>query len=106
VDTTGGDGEGELGANAYAMMKWENGGGWQNVRLTNNFGDPLLNNLSGATVGLGLLTGGGTDNALPILGPGEEVQVEFRIWIMNSVGNIIQSDSAGLSIIVDLDQAD
>ena len=109
VDTTGGDGEGELGANAYVMMRWRQPAGsgtWQSVRLTNNWGNPLLNGVGGVTVGEGLLTAGGAlvDNALPILGPGEEVEVEFRVWIMNAIGNVIQSDSAEFSVTFNLDQ--
>ncbi len=109
VDTTGGDGEGELGANAYVMMKWRQPvgtGTWQSVRLTNNWGNPLLNGIAGATVGEGLLTAGGAivDNALPVLSQDEEVEVEFRVWIMNSIGDVIQSDSAEFNVIFNLDQ--
>jgi hypothetical protein len=104
-----GEGEGELGHELYATMAWRQGGGsWTSVRLTNNCGNPLLDGLSGVTVGLGQLSGCSADNALPVLGPGDEVEVRFSPFWHNPAGsndNHAQGDSAVFDILFHLHQA-
>jgi spore coat-associated protein N len=107
VDTTGGAGEGELGAIAYVAMRFRQpcgSGSWTSIRLTNNCGDPHPNGLNGLTVGLGQLNGCAADTPFPVLSQDEELEVQFTIFIMSSVGNIIQSDSVALDITFNLDQ--
>jgi len=105
-DTTcGPTGGGELGAAMYVQAHWRQGAGaWQAIRLHNGWGDTKLNNIAGTTAGLGLNNAITTDNPLPVLNQGDEVEFRLTGWLMNSVGNIIQSDSAMFDITFNLDQ--
>jgi hypothetical protein len=109
VDSTCGPlGGGELGGSMYVQGHWRQAGGtWQAIRLHNGWGDTKLDGIAGTTAGLGLnnLNGQITDNPFPVLGENEEVEFRLTGWLMNSVGNIIQSDSAEIDITFNLDQS-
>lgn len=95
---------GELGDRVRARMSWSQGDNFKTIRLWDQSGNPKLNDISGATVGMGLLTSGGNDNALPHLANGEEITVKLIITCPNTVGNIIQSDSSSFDITFNLIQ--
>lgn len=96
---------GEIGDRARIRMAWNQGGSWKTIRLTNESGNAKLNDVANATFGLGLLTGGGNDFAIPHLAQGEEVTIRLTVILPNTVGNIIQSDSAIFDMTFNLTQS-
>lgn len=96
---------GELGDRVRVRMSWsQNDGAFKTVRLWDQAGNPKLDSIAGATVGMGLLLGGGTDNALPHLENGEEVTIKFVVTCPDTVGNIIQSDGSTFDMTFNLIQ--
>lgn len=96
---------GELGSRARVKLAWStNGTNFKNVRLSNTTGNPEINDLSNLTVGLGLLSDLGADNAIPHLANGEEVVIRLTVTLPSTVGNIIQSDSATFDMTCNLSQ--
>lgn len=96
---------GELGDRLRVKAEWQQRGGFKTIRLSNNSATARLNDISGITAGLGLLTGSGTDNAIPHLSMNEQVTIRFTVSLPDTVGNIIQSDSASLDITFNLNQS-
>ena len=96
---------GELGSRTKVKLAWsQNGGTFKNIRLSNSLGNPELDDISNITVGLGLLSVLGPDNAIPHLANGEEVVVRLTVTLPSTVGNIIQSDSATFDMTYNLSQ--
>ena len=103
-----GDEPGELGSILRMNIYWrQDAGTWNYIGSTIQSGDPILNSVDGKTVGLGLYSGDRIDNKLPVLAPGEEVEVQLRPFWHDDPGiddNKAQGDSVSFDLVFKLEQ--
>ena len=91
VDSTAGDGEGELGEYLKAKAAW-----YDDPSTTTAFANQILNDIGGRTFT--------TSGNFALLEAGETQSLKMVLELPEGTGNIVQSDSVEFDIIFHLDQ--